>query len=125
MRLAIPISTVRKLCWVGIVPLLVGASLALLQYAGWAAVYSGSYGLPWAAALVKEAAGEAQFFFYVLTGFSLAAFAAVLALIPPPLDEDASPSLRLLLRITIAAPIVAASIFAIAAGISIVGQHFK
>jgi hypothetical protein len=54
--------------WLTLVPLVLGASLALLKYAGWSAVYSGYYGLPSEAWRLKEAGPKAQLYWWVVSG---------------------------------------------------------
>jgi len=80
--------------WLGLVPLLVGASLALLQYAGWSAVVSGYYGLPSQAWRVKEAGTKAQLYGWVLVGLAAGATIVATILIPPLKSESVSPGLR-------------------------------
>ena len=64
-----PNSTRRSWYWLILVPLILGASLALLKCAGWSAVYSAYYGLPSEAWRLKEAGPKANLYWWVLAVF--------------------------------------------------------
>ena len=69
----------RSWYWLALVPLVVGASLALL----WSAVYSAYYGLPSEAWRLKEAGPKAEFYWWVLAGLAVTATIVATILIPP------------------------------------------
>jgi hypothetical protein len=110
----------RSLRYIALVILLIGASLAFLQYAGWSAVYSGNYGLPSQISLVQESAAKGQIYFWFLLIATSAATAIAAGLLPSAQAVD-SPALKLILRGTSAFGPMAAAILAIAS----VGQYFR
>ena len=111
--------------WLGLVPLLVGASLALLQYAGWSAVVSGYYGLPSQAWRVKEAGAKAHLYGWVLAGLAAGATIVATILIPPLKSESVSPGLKGTLRFHLAVLLVVASITLVSCAVSTVGRYWR
>ena len=118
-------STHRFWYWLTLVPVLFGASVSLLRYAGWSAIYSAYYGLPSEAWRLKEASFNAHLYGWVLTG--LAATATILAtmLIQHFKSESLPPGLQWTIRVTLATALVVASIFIITAGLSTAGHYLK
>jgi hypothetical protein len=110
--------------WVALIPMVVGASLTLLRYAGWSAVYSGNYGLPSATNLVKEAYAKATTDFWLLSGLSVASAGTVTACIWPAHDEPCDVS-SLLPRVIFAIALVLALIVLVAIGLLFAGRLLK
>ena len=111
--------------WLTLVPLVGGASLALIKHAGYSAVYSGYYGLPSEAWRLKEAGPKAEIYWrYFL---SLSAIAAIIAtlLIPSLKSETIPAGLKAVIRLSLAIALVAASIYVGVFGLAAVGHYLK
>jgi hypothetical protein len=91
--------------WVLVMPLLLGSSICLLKYAGWAAVVSGHYGLPSDAELVKTAQHVGTIYLWALIGLTLIVVTIVLTILPP-ICEAFSPGLKGIARFLIAIGVV-------------------
>lgn len=115
----------RSWYWLTLVPLVLGASLALLKYAGWSAVYSAYYGLPSEAWRLKEAAPKAQLYWWVLAGLAVTATIVATILIPPFKSATLPTGLKGLGRFVLAVVLVAGSIFIVAYGLSAAGHYLK
>lgn len=115
----------RPWYWLILVPLVVGASLALLKYAGWSAVYSGNYGLPSEPWRLKEASSKAQLYWWVLAGLAVTATTIATILIPPFKSESVPAGLKGLTRFVMALVLVVGSILALAFGLSVIGHYVK
>ena len=111
--------------WLTLVPLVVGASLALLRYAGWAAVYSGNYDRRSQAWLLKEAGPKANLYWWVLAVLSLTATIAATILIPPFKSETLPVGLKAVIRVVLAVVVVAASILIVTYGLLAVGHYLR
>ena len=111
--------------WLTLVPLVVGASLALLKYAGWSAVYSGYYGLPSEAWRLKEAGPKAELYRWILAGLAIMATVVATILIPPFKSEALPVGLKGVSRFVLAVVLVAGSIFIVAYGLSAAGHYLK
>jgi hypothetical protein len=120
-----PASDHRLWGWLGLIPLLVGASLALLRYAWWSAVFSAYYGLPSEAWRVKEAGTKAQLYSWLLGGLAVGATIVATILIWPLKSESMSPGLQGTFLFLLAVLLVVASITLFAYGLSIAGQYWK
>jgi hypothetical protein len=120
-----PASDHRLWGWLGLIPLLVGASLALLRYAGWSAVVSSYYGLPSEAWRVKEAGPKVQLYGWALVGLAVGATIVATILIPPLKSESVPPGLKGTFRFLLAVLLVGASITLVAYGLSIAGHYWK
>jgi hypothetical protein len=108
-----------------LVPLVLGASLAFMKYAGWSAVYSGYYGLPSEAWRLKEAGPKADIYGWSFLGLSgIAAIIATL-LIPSLKSETIPAGLKAVIRLSLAIALVAASICVGVFGLSAVGHYLK
>jgi hypothetical protein len=110
----------RPWYWLTLAPLVVGASLALLKYAGWSAVYSAYYGLPSEAWRLKEAGPKAQFYWWVLAGLVVTA-TIVATILMPHFKSDPVPAGST--RFVLAVVLVVGSIFLVAYGLSAVGHY--
>lgn len=120
-----PNSTRRSWYWLTLVPLIVGASVALLRYAGWAAVYSGNYDRPSQAWLLKEAGPKANLYWWVLAVLSVTATIAATILIPPFKSETLPAGLKAVTRVVLAVALVAGSILIVTYGVLAVGHYLK
>jgi len=105
--------------------LVLGASLSLLKYAGWSAVYSGYYGLPSEAWRLKEAGPKADLYRWVLMGLAVTATIVATILIPPFKSETLPAGLKALGRFVMAVVLVAGSILILAYGLSAAGHYLK
>jgi hypothetical protein len=111
--------------WLLLVPLIVSAALALLRYAGWAAIYSGNYGLPSQAWRLGEASNKANVYCRLLMGFAGAATFVAIILIPPLTSEKLPPGIRGIGRFVLAFALVIASILMAAIGIGAAGHYLR
>jgi len=111
--------------WLTLVPLVVGASVALLRYAGWAAVYSGNYDRPSQAWLLKEAGPKANLYWWVLAVLSVAATVVATILVPPFKSETLPVGFKAVTRFVLAVVLVAGSILIVAYGVVAVGHYLK
>jgi hypothetical protein len=111
--------------WLILVPLLVGASLALLQYSGQCAIVSAYYDDPSKVEWVKEAETKGDFYGWMLFGFTAAALVIATILIPPLKSESISPGLKGTLRFLLAVLLVVTLIKLFGDGILTVGEHWK
>jgi uncharacterized membrane protein YhaH (DUF805 family) len=105
--------------------LVLGASLALLRYAGWAAVYSAYYGLPTEAWRLKEASPRADFYWWMLAVLAVTATIVATILIPPFKSETLPAGFKGLSRFVLAVVLVVSSIWVVAAGLSAAGHYLK
>jgi hypothetical protein len=111
--------------WLTLVPLVVGASVALLRYAGWAAVYSGNYDRPSQAWLLKEAGPKANLYWWVLAVLSVGATIVATILIPPFKSETIPVGLKAVTRFVLAVVLVSGSILIVTYGVLAVGHYLR
>ncbi len=111
--------------WLTLVLSVLGASWALLKYAGWSAVYSGNYGLPSEAWRLKEAGSEAQLYWWVLAALAVTGTIVTTILIPPFKSKTLPAGLKGLSRFVLAGLLVAGCIFIVAYGLSAAGHYLK
>jgi hypothetical protein len=111
--------------WLTLVPLIVGASVALLRYAGWAAVYSGNYDRPSQAWLLKEAGPKANLYWWLLAVLSVGATIVATILIPPFKSETLPVGLKAVTRFVLAVVLVSGSILIVAYGVLAVGHYLR
>jgi hypothetical protein len=107
------------------VPLICGASFALLNYAFWASAHGAWYGLPSYAWRLKEAGTKAHFYWWVLTGLTVTATIVATVLIPPFKSETLPVGLKGVIRFALAVVLVVCSIFIVAYGLSAAGHYLK
>jgi hypothetical protein len=119
--------TSTRRCWYGLtlLPLTLAASLALLKYAGWSAVYSAYYGLPSEAWRLKEAGAKAQFYGWLLVGLGLTVTIIATVLIPPFKSENLPAGFKSISRVVLALLLVIGSILVVAYGWSAAGHYLK
>jgi hypothetical protein len=108
--------SLRLWSWLILVPSVLGASIALLTYAGWSAVYSAYYGLPSEAWRLKEAGSAAELYGWVFVVLSVVATIAATILTPPVKLEVIPPAVS---RFLLAMFFVACSVFTVAYGLSV------
>lgn len=110
--------------WLILVPLLIGASFAFLNYAGWAGIYSAYYDRPAEAWRLKEAGPKADVYWWSFLGLS--GIAAIIATLIPSLKSETIPAgLKTVIRLSLAITLVAASIYVGVFGLSAVGRFLK
>jgi hypothetical protein len=112
--------------WYGLalVPLVFGASRALLKYAWWAAMHGALYGVPAEAGRLKEADANADFYLWTL--IALAGTATIVATKLMPLkSQTLASSTKRISRIVLAVVLVAGLILIVAAGMSATGYFLK
>ena len=104
--------------WYGLalIPLVFGASRALLKYAWWAAMHGALYGVPAEAGRLKEADANADFYLWTL--IALAGTATIVA-------TKLISSTKRISRIVLAVVLVAGLILIVAAGMSATGYFLK
>lgn len=105
--------------------MILGASLALLRYAGWAAISSAYYDRPSEAWRLKEAGPKAQLYWWVLAGLPVTATIVATVLIPPFKSETLPAGLKGLSRFVLAVVLVAGSILIVAYGLSAAADYLK
>jgi hypothetical protein len=111
--------------WLTLVPLVVGASLSLLRYAGWAAIYSAYYDRPSEAWRLKEAGPQADLYWWVLAALSATATIVATILIRPFKSETLPTGLKAVIRFALAVVLVAGSILIVTYGVLAVGHYLK
>ncbi|MGA7574134.1 MAG: hypothetical protein WCA97_09150 [Terriglobales bacterium] len=99
--------------------------MALLRYAGWAAVYSGNYDRPSQAWLLKEAGPKANLYWWVLAVLSVGATIVATILIPPFKSETLPVGLKAVTRFVLAVVLVAGSILIVTYGVLAVGHYLR
>lgn len=115
----------RSWYWLTLVPLIFGASISLLRYLGWGAIYSAYKGLHSEASWVKEAGPKAHFYWWVLTGLTVTATIVATILIPPFKSETLPGAVKVIGPFALAVVLVVCSIFIVAYGLSAVGHYLK
>jgi hypothetical protein len=125
MKVANPNSTHWLWYWLTLVPLILGASVALLRYVGWAAIYSAYYGLPAEAWRLTEAGPKADFYWWFFAGLSGAATIIATILIQPLKSETLPAGLKAIIRFVLAVALIVGSIFLVTYGLSAVGHYLK
>ena len=122
MNIANSNSTYRSWYWLTLVPMVLGASLALLQYGGWCGIYSAYYGLPSDVWRLKEAGPKAEFYGWMLVSLTSTATIVATILIPSLKSETLPVLLSAVLRFCLAATLVISSILVVAYGLSALGH---
>jgi hypothetical protein len=125
METASPDSAPRFWWWLTLVPLVLGASWALLKYAGWSAVYSSYYGLPSQAWRLKEAGPKSQLYGWMSTMLTVTATIVAAFLIPAFKSESLPVGLKGLGRFLLAMVLVGGSIVMLTYGVSMAEFYLK
>jgi len=101
----------RAWYWLALVPLVLGASRALMKYMWWAAMHSSLYGLPAEARRLREADANADFNWWMLMGLAVTATIIAAMLIPPFQSPSLPPSVKGISRFVLAGVLVVGLIF--------------
>lgn len=99
--------------------------MALLRYAGQAAIYSAYYGLSSEAWRLKEAGPKADVYWWFFAGLSGAATVIATILIRPLKSETLPAGLKAIIRFILAVVLIVASIVVVAYGLSAAGPYLK
>ena len=115
----------RAWYWLALVPLVLGASRALMKYMWWAAMHSSLYGVPAEARRLREADANADFNWWMLMGLSMTATIVAALLIPPLKSQSFPPSVEGISRFVLAAVLVVGLILLATAGMSATGYFVQ
>jgi hypothetical protein len=115
----------RAWYWLALVPLVLGASRALMKYTWWAAMHSSLYGVPAEARRLREADANADFNWWMLMGLAVTATIVATMLIPPFKSENLPSSLKGISRFVLAALLVVGLIVIATAGMATTGYFVK
>jgi TRAP-type mannitol/chloroaromatic compound transport system permease small subunit len=115
----------RAWYWLALVPLVFGASRALMKYMWWAAMHSSLYGVPAEARRLREADANADFNWWMLMALAVTATIVATMLIPPFKSKSLPSSVKGMSRFVLAAVIVVGLIFVATAGMSATGYFVK
>src|SRR5579859_8231715 len=111
--------------WLALVPLVLGASRALMKYMWWAAMHSSLYGLPAETRRLREADANADFNWWMLMGLAVAATIIAAMLIPPFKSQSLPSSVKGVTRFVLAALLVMGLILLATAGMSATGYFVQ
>jgi uncharacterized membrane protein YhaH (DUF805 family) len=109
--------------WLTLVPLVVGASLALLKFGAAGAFYGANLNRPSQAWQLKEAARQAELYWWVMMSLAVTATVVATILVRPP--QTLSAGLRALVRVVGALVLIVGSIYLVAYGLSVAGYYLK
>jgi len=115
----------RAWYWLALVPLVFGASRALLKYMWWAAMHSSLYGVPAEARRLREADANADFNWWMLMGLAVTATIIAAMLIPPFKSQTLPSSVKRISRFVLAAMLVVGLIVLATAGMSTTGYFIQ
>jgi hypothetical protein len=115
----------RAWYWLALVPLVFGASRALMKYMWWAAMHSSLYGVPAEARRLREADANADFNWWMLMGLAVTATIIAATLIPPFKSQTLPSSVKGISRFVLAAMLVVGLIVLATAGMSTTGYFVK
>jgi len=115
----------RAWYWLALVPLVFGASRALLKYMWWAAMHSSLYGVPAEARRLREADANADFNWWMLMGLAVTATIIAAMLIPPFKSQTLPSSVKGISRFVLAAMLVVGLIVLATAGMSTTGYFIQ
>lgn len=116
---------ISQLWWLALVPLVLGASRALIKYTWWAAMHSSLYGVPSEARRLREADANVDFNFWMLVGLALTASIVAALLIPPFKSQSLPSSVKGISRFVLAVVLVIGLILLAAAGMSATGYFLQ
>jgi formate-dependent nitrite reductase membrane component NrfD len=111
----------RAWYWLALVPLVLGASRALIKYMWWAAMHSSLYGVRAEARRLREADANADFNWWMLMGLAVTATVVAALLIPPFKSQSLPSSVKGVSRFVLAAVLVVGLILLATAGMSATG----
>jgi len=115
----------RAWYWLALVPLVFGASRALMKYMWWAAMHSSLYGVPAEARRLREADANADFNWWMLMGLAVTATIIAAMLIPPFKSQSLPSSVKGISRFVLAAMLVLGMIVLATAGMSATGYFVQ
>jgi len=115
----------RAWYWLALVPLVLGASRALMKYMWWAAMHSSLYGLPAETRRLREADANADFNWWMLMGLAVTATIIAAMLIPPFKSQSLPSSVKGVTRFVLAALLVMGLILLATAGMSATGYFVQ
>jgi len=115
----------RAWYWLALVPLVLGASRALMKYMWWAAMHSSLYGVPAEARRLQKADANADFNWWMLMGLAVTATIVATMLIPPFKSENLPSSVKGISRFVLAAVLVAGLIVMATAAMAATGYFVK
>ncbi|HET7892252.1 MAG TPA: hypothetical protein VFL34_12030 [Candidatus Sulfotelmatobacter sp.] len=116
---------ISRLWWLALVPLVLGASRALIKYTWWAAMHSSLYGVPSEARRLQEADANADFNWWMLMGLAVTASIVATLLIPPFKSLSLPSSVKGISRFVLAVVLVIGLILLAAAGMSATGYFLQ
>lgn len=116
---------ISRLWWLALVPLVLGASRALIKYTWWAAMHSSLYGVPSEARRLQEADANADFNWWMLMGLAVTASIVATLLIPPFKSLSVPSSVKGISRFVLAVVLVIGLILLAAAGMSATGYFLQ
>lgn len=111
--------------WLALVPLVLGASRALMKYMWWAAMHSSLYGVPAEARRLREADANADFNWWMLMGLAVMATIVATLLIPPFKAQSVPSSVSGISRFVLAAVLVVGLILLATVGMSATGYFVQ
>jgi hypothetical protein len=115
----------RPWYWLALVPLVLGASRALMQYMWWAAMHSSLYGIPAETRRLREADANADFNWWMLMGLAVTATIVATVLIPPFKSQALPSGVKGISRFVLAAVLVVGLIFLATIGMSATGYFVQ
>ena len=105
------------------VPLVLGASRALIKYTWWAAMHSSLYGVPSETRRLHEADANVSLNLWMLVGLALAATILVTLVIPP--FKSLPSGMKGITRLVLAVVLVIGLILLVAAAMSATGYFLQ
>jgi formate-dependent nitrite reductase membrane component NrfD len=115
----------RAWYWLALVPLVLGASRALMKYMWWAAMHSSLYGLPAETRRLREADANADFNWWMLMGLAGTATIIAAMLIPPFKSQSLPSGVKRITRFVLAGVLVVGLILLATAGMSATGYFVQ
>jgi hypothetical protein len=118
--------SIGRACYLlALVPLVLGASRALMKYMWWAAMHSSLSGVPSEARTLQKADANADFNWWMLMGLTIIATIVATMLIPPFKSQRLSSGLKGITRFALAVVLVVGLILLAAAGMAVTGYFVK
>ena len=118
-------SSHRAWYWLALMPLVVGASRALMKYMWWAAMHSSLSGVPSEARTLQKADANADFNWWMLMGLAVTATIVATLLIPPFQSKRLPSGVKGITRFVLAVGLVVGLILIAATGMSVTGYFLK
>ena len=115
----------RAWYWLALVPLVFGASRALMKYMWWAAMHSSLSGVPSEVRRLQQADANADFNWWMLMGLAVTATIVATMLIPSFKSQTLPSSVKGISRFVLAAVLVVGLILLATAGMSATGYFVE